>query len=271
MRGLFRMAPVLGALLGLSTPVQAVQLTVLEWEGYTSVFEKEFEAHAHAQGQDIDLVLTRKPDGSAYHITKSDDIFETLGAKAADVVTPTHSYYQGQQSRLTGMLHPIDTARLSNYADIFAILRDAPFFKGPSGGRYGLPLIGGSYALAYNAAKVKAPASWHVLLEPQAKGTYAITGDQYEANIYQLALMSGVAPTNVYDIGRYTPEQVKKVNENLRTLVANAAGFWAGIPDATMMAGLSYVTDYWFGVTAASKIPSRGRRCGSIPLPSPPT
>ncbi len=56
-------------------PAAAVELRVHEWEGYISLFERDFEAWAKSRGKDIDLVFLKKPDGSVSYIGSADDIF----------------------------------------------------------------------------------------------------------------------------------------------------------------------------------------------------
>lgn len=235
-----------------SAQAASVELRVFEWEGYISLFQKEFEEYAKAQGKDIKLIFSKDSSGKARYITSADDIFLALRNDEADVVTPTHNYYKGENGKLIALLMPIDTAKLKNYADVYPKLRSASFFE--NGGKvFGVPMLGGSYALAYNSAKASEPTSWTELLDAKAKGTFSITSDQYEANVYQMALLAGVKPVDVYDYDKYTEEQRKATQENLNKLVANASGFWGGMPYPKDMASLSYVTDYWFGVAAANK------------------
>jgi spermidine/putrescine transport system substrate-binding protein len=230
----------------------AVELKVLEWEGYISPDEKAFEAWAKTQGKDIDLVFIKKPDGTPFYIGNADDIFESVRKKTCDVTTPTHNYYKQERGKLMQVLHAIDTSKLANYASVYPGLRSSGFARDAAGGVHGLPLLGGSYALAYNAANTQAPASWTVLLQPAAKGKFTITSDQVEANIYQMAMLAGVKLKDVYDYDKYTPEQRKATADNLTKLVANAANFWGGMPSAAQLKPLAYATDYWFGVAAAN-------------------
>ncbi len=169
------------------------------------------------------------------------------------MTTPTHNYFKQERGKLMQLLLPLDTSRLANYADVYPGLRNAGYARDEAGALYAVPQLGGSYALAYNAARTAAPASWAVLLQPDAKGTFTVTSDQVEANVYQMALLAGVAPTDVYDYDRFTPEQRAATQANLNALVANAADFWGGMPTPEQMQPLTYATDYWFGVAAANK------------------
>jgi len=231
----------------------AVELRVLEWEGYISTFQSDFEAYAKSKGKDITLVFPKNADGSTFYIASADDIFSTLREKGADVVTPTENYYKGENGKLMKLLHGLDLSKLENWKSVYPKLKAATYATDKAGKAYGVPLLGGSYALAYNADRTDAPASWQALMAPTAKGKFLITSDQFEANVYQMALLAGVSPADVYDYDKYTPEQRKATQENLDKLVANAGGFWGGMPYPKDMAEMSYVTDYWFGVAAANK------------------
>ncbi len=233
--------------------VEAVELRILEWEGYISIVEKDFEAWAKSQGQSIDLVMLSKADGSPLYIGSADDIFENVRKQACDITTPTHNYFKQERGKLMQLMHPIDTSKLGNYNDVYPGLRSAGFARDDAGKVHAVPLLGGSYALAYNSAKTSAPDSWQVLLAPAAKGSFTVTSDQVEANVYQMALLAGVEPAKVYDYDSYTPAQREATAANLAKLVANAANFWGGMPSADQLKPLTYATDYWFGVAAANK------------------
>lgn len=247
--------PAFAIALGLAplTTAAALELSVLEWEGYISVYEKEFEAWAKSKGKDIDLVFVTHPDGSRFYIGSADDIFEQVRRQTADVVTPTNNYFKQERSKLMQLLLALDTSKFGNFAELYPSLQSARYARDDAGRVYALPLLAGSYALAYNTAKTAAPESWTVLLKPEAKGTFSVTSDQYEANVYQMAMLAGVAPADVYDFDKMTPAQRNATADNLNKLVANAANFWGGMPTPDQMKPLSYVTDYWFGVAAANK------------------
>ncbi|WP_088328711.1 extracellular solute-binding protein [Lacimicrobium sp. SS2-24] len=221
-----------------------IQLNVLEWEGYVSPFAAEFTAYAKDKGMDVELNILSP------YITNPEQIFKALRAKTADVVTPTHNYYKMNQDKLFQVLQPIDFTRLQHYPKVLASLRSAGY-DNFNGQKYSVPLLGGSYGLAYNQDKVSAPESWAVLWDPANKGKYSVTDDQFEANLYITMLVLGYPPQTFYDVdsGSFDEQQVQA---KLNQLVANAQSFWGGMPEASTMQQLSYVTDYWFGVAAAN-------------------
>ncbi|UCX03606.1 ABC transporter substrate-binding protein [Shewanella glacialimarina] len=229
----------------MSTNTLAVTLNVLEWEGYISPFKEDFKAYAKTKGMEVELNIMDP------YITDPELIFNKMRASAADVTTPTHNYYKMNQDRLLQVLQPIDFSRLTNYSKVLGSLRTSQYdeFKGE---KYSVPLLGGSYGLAYNAAKRDEPKSWEVLWQPENKGKFAITGDQFEANIYTTLLVLGYPPESFYDIDATTLDK-SKVQAKLDSLVQNADSFWGGMADVERMKDLELVTTYWFGVAAANQ------------------
>ncbi len=222
-----------------------VSLNVLEWEGYISPFKDEFIAHAKKKGMDVDLVFVTP------YITTPEDIFVRMRSKKADVVTPTNNYYKGKKSQLLKILCPIDYSKLPNYTKVLQSLREAKYDE-LKGAKYSVPLLGGSYGLAYNANTVKvAPDSWEILWADSSKGKFAVTKDQYAANLYITQLVSGVKPELFYDIDKSKMDKAK-IQAKLDALVKNAGSFWGGVADAEAMKNLDYVTTYWFAVAEAN-------------------
>lgn len=229
----------------MSTNTLAVTLNILEWEGYISPFKEDFEVYAKSKGMEVELNIMDP------YITDPELIFNKLRARAADVTTPTHNYYKMNKNRLLLVLQPIDFSRLSHYPKVLNSLRNSQYdeFKGK---KYSVPLLGGSYGLAYNAAKRDEPKSWEELWQPENKAKFAITGDQFEANIYTTLLVLGYPPESFYDIDAIEFDK-PKVQAKLTSLVQNADSFWNGMADVERMKDLELATTYWFGVAAANK------------------
>ena len=227
------------------TQASAVIINVLEWEGYISPFEAEFVKYAKSKGIDVKLNII-KP-----YITGPEDTFKAMRAKKADVTTPTNNYFKMNQGKLMQVLQPIDFSKLTNYKKVLGSLRSASYDQGKNG-KYSVPLLGGSYGLAYNAANVGAPDSWNAFWDPKFKGKYAITDSQFEANVYITMLALGYPPETIYDISKGNFDAAK-VQSKLNQLVANAGSFWGGLADANAMKNLDLVTTYWFGVAEANK------------------
>jgi len=227
-----------------SVSASAVTLNVLEWEGYISTHADDFTVYAKEQGMDIKLNII-KP-----YISTPEHIFNQMRSKKADVTTPTHNYFKMDNSKLLQVLQPLDYSKLSNYAQLLGSLRSANYDQGKKG-KYSVPLLGGSYGLAYNADKTTAPSSWNALWDPKYKGKFSVTDDQFEANIYITLLVLGYPPETFYDIAKSKLDR-PKVQKKLNELSANASSFWGGNPSVDNMKNLELVTDYWFGVAAAN-------------------
>lgn len=230
-----------GALL-LPAAAHAVTLRVLEWEGYISHVADAFEEWAK-QEKGVDVTLEFLPPAA-----NPDHFFVALRKNQADIVTPTHNYYAMQY--LPKLLLPLDFDRLENYRDVTPSLRTAKYDE-YKGRKHSVPLVGGSYGLAFNRAEAQRPVSWDVLWEPESRGRYPITSEQFEANIYLCMLMAGYSPDEFYNIDTTQFDRVK-VQQLLNTLVLNAHSFWKGMVDPEIMPELKYTTTYWIGVRRAN-------------------
>lgn len=228
----------------------ATRIVLLEWEGYLSKFARDFESYAQSRGLNVSLVLPRDDGGQPLYLSGPEDISRAMQAGGVDIVTPTHSYYKAAGGALLRNLMPLDLARLKNWPSVLASLRDARFAEGTGGARFGVPLLGGSCALAYNAkASPQAPRSWQAMLDPANKGKIGLTDGQWETNIYVAGLLAGVPLTQLYDPPASFDAAIQK---NLNTLVAQAGYFWGGLGEARAMRALTLTTDYWVGVALAN-------------------
>jgi spermidine/putrescine transport system substrate-binding protein len=236
----------LSILLFSSLAPAAVTLNILEWEGYISPYAQEFKTYAKAKGKEVELNIL-KP-----YIANPSQIFEAVRALKADVVTPTHNYFKMADNQLLQVLMPIETAKLENYPKLLSQIRtsDYDLYEGK---KYSIPLLGGTYALAYNTATIPVdPGTWEVLWSPAAKNKFSITSEQFEANIYMVLQTMGYPPNTFYDIDKVKADQ-EKIQAKLNALVANAKSFWPGMELNENMKSLDFITDYWFSVAAANK------------------
>jgi spermidine/putrescine-binding protein/predicted nucleic acid-binding Zn-ribbon protein len=225
------------------------QLVVLEWEGYISKFAREFEAYARDRGQQVRIALMRDKSGAPIYMTSPAELRQALEAGGVDIVTPTHSYYKAGGGWMFKHLWPLDQSRISHWPELLPSLQKATFAT-DQGRTYGVALLGGSYALAYNAKqRSSAPASWSELLEPQNRGQYGITDAQWETNLYVAGLLAGIPLNRLYDPD---PNDDARIQAKLDQLVANAGYLWGGMPETKMLRGLAMTTDYWTGIAAAN-------------------
>ncbi|HVO01709.1 MAG TPA: extracellular solute-binding protein [Candidatus Cybelea sp.] len=227
----------------------ATRLVVLEWEGYISRFAAEFEAYARGHGRNISIALPRDGDGKPLYLAGPDDLTRALDRGGVDIVTPTHSYYKAADGALMRRLMPLDLGRVKSWTSVLGSLREARFADA-GGARFGVPLLGGSCALAYNAKTVKTPpTSWKALLDPALAGRIGLTDAQWETNLYIAGLLAGVPLAKLYDPD---PAYDPKIQQALDAMVAQAGYFWGGFPEPKSLRSLALCTDYWVGVAAAN-------------------
>lgn len=238
----------LGAIAQVGPARAETVLRVLEWEGYLSTSKEKFERHAKSKGLDIRLEFVQP------YISGPEDIYKKVRFGQADVVTPTNNYFKLEDNKLAKLLAPIDFSKLPHYDRVNAALRDADYDR-IGAEKFSVPLLGGSYGLAYNAARVDAPTTWSVLWDPANKGRVSVTGAQIEANFYTALLLDGVDPTILYDFFDLAEgEAVKtRLEQRIRDLRANTQHYWQGIGgdfgngvDKAVMDELNYSTTYWF-------------------------
>lgn len=241
--------------LGFQAAAAKTVIDVYEWEGYISNVKEAFEQHAKENGMDVELnILTP-------YITGPDDIYEYARTRRADFITPTNNYYKLSNGKLMKNLHPLDFSRMRNYEQVIEDLRRADYDE-RNGEKYSVPLLGGSYGLAYNAALVEAPDSWEVLWDPAHRGKVSVTGSQIEANFYNALLLEGVDPSQFYDFYDANKDRAKRsaLEARILRLVTNVDHFWTGMAgdfgdgiDKPVMDTLSYASTYWFVISEMKK------------------
>jgi len=238
-------------ILSFTVYAETITLTICEWEGYIMPWENEFHAYAKERGVNVDLELYPE------YLSSSEQIFELTRGKLCDVITPTHSYFSQRNNQLLLSLLPIDFSRIPNYKNVFPILKGLKY-KEYKGNSYAIPLLGGSYGLAYNADKVPEPTSFDVLFDPANKCKITITKSQFAANFYVAILKAGYDAESIYDMDNMIMSlgfKDTKIQNNLEHLYNNVCTqdrFWEGEADFTKDE-LLYGTTYWFGVATAKK------------------
>ncbi len=228
------------SVLFLCTTVNAVDLNVLEWEGYVSSFEADFASYAKSKGVDVKLNIIKPFIGGP------DDVFKAMRSKKADVATPSNSYYKMNENRIIKTLQPIDFSKLSNYSKILPSLRTANYDE-LKGKKYSVPLLGGSYGLASNNANVK---GWADMWLPANKNKFSISTDCFECNIYNTLMVLGYGPDVFYG-KKGTSFDKAKVQQKLNELVANTNTFWGALGDVNQLNSLNLVSSYGFSIAEA--------------------
>jgi spermidine/putrescine transport system substrate-binding protein len=219
------------------TTVSAVDLNVLEWEGYVSSFEADFAVYAESKGADIKLNIIQP------YITNPDDIFSAMRAKKADVVTPSNSHYKMNENKIIKTLQPIDFSKLTNYSKILPSLRAATYDES-AGSKYSVPLLGGAYGIGTNNPAI---TGWADMWSSENKNKFSISTDCFECNIYSTMMVLGYGPDVFYGENG-TSFDKEKVQSKLNELVANTDTFWGALGDASQLETLTLAASYGFSV-----------------------
>jgi spermidine/putrescine transport system substrate-binding protein len=218
-----------------ATATHADEIRVLNWQGY---------------GTDIDWAIaafTEKTGHTVVHeyFTSEQEMLTKLRTNpgAYDVVL-VNSAFTGQAVG-EGLLAPIDTTKIANFADLDPSLTGNADLSA-NGSLYGVPWTWGLTSIAVSTADFPTPpTSLNVLWDPALKGRVSIRDDGLEA--VQLAAMA--SGQNINDI-----KDMDAVKEKLTTLLPQITTFWGSENDWNqfMAAGDFAVATYWSGSAARS-------------------
>jgi spermidine/putrescine transport system substrate-binding protein len=213
----------------------ADEIRVLNWQGY---------------GTDIDWAIaafTEKTGHTVVHeyFTSEQEMLTKLRTNpgAYDVVLVNSAYTA--QAQAEGLLAPIDTSKIANFADLDPGLTGAEDLN-PGGALYGVPWTWGLTALAVNTNDFTTPpTSLQVMWDPAFKGKVSIRDDGLEA--VQFAAMA--TGQNLNDI-----TDLDAVKAKLTELMPQITTFWSSENDWNqyMAAGDFAVATYWSGSASRS-------------------
>ena len=212
------------------------KITVLNWAGYGTDEAWAVENFKKATG--IEVVhdnFNSEPE----MITKL-----RTNPGAYDVVL-TNSAWNGVASA-EGLIQPIDTARITHFADLNPSLRDSALLA-KDGQVHGVAWVWGMTAIAYNSDKFKtAPDSVEVLWDAANAKKVSLRDDAIEAVSYG-AIATG------QDMNH--PKDLAKVKERLLALKPQIATLWSSEDEWNKLfqSGTFDVAVYWSGSAARSK------------------
>ena len=219
----------------LASAALADEIRVLNWQGY---------------GTDIDWALkayTEKTGNTVVHeyFTSEQEMLTKLRTNpgAYDVVLINSAYTA--QAEKEGLLAPIDTAKLKNFADLDPNLVKNEDLN-PDGKLYGMPWTWGLTSIAVNTADFPTPpTSLQVLWDPKLKGRVSIRDDGLEA-VQFAAMAVGQNINKITDL--------EAVKAKLTTLLPQITTFWGSENDWNqfMSAGDFAVATYWSGSASRS-------------------
>ncbi len=235
-QGLGLLAGAVTLALSASSALAGGEIRVLNWQGYGTdekwaleMFEKKTGikvTHDYFNSEQEMLTKLRTSPGT-YDVVLMNNIFVAEAAKE-------------------GLIQPIDTAKISNFADLSPSLRDSPRFV-TDGKHNAVSWVWGLTSFAYNSDKVKgAVDSIAALWDPAHAGKVGWRDDALES-IQLAALATGQDMNNPSDLG--------KIKEKLMALKPQLKTFWSSEDEWNkyMAAGDYDVAVYWSGSAARSK------------------
>ena len=188
-------------------------LTVANWQSYGTDADYGAAAFEELYGCKVEH----------YFISSVPELMQTLlngGMDQIDVICINPVYIQ--EYFANGVIEPIDTAALSNYADLRSDLTDIEDVKDSEGNVLGVPWIWGTTSLFYNADVVTEEiTSWSALWDEAYAGKVGFF-DDHESAIKVAAMKLGQDP--------YTPD-LEAVEQELISLKPNVKTYWGTYDD----------------------------------------
>jgi spermidine/putrescine transport system substrate-binding protein len=208
----------------------AAEIRVLNWQGYGT--DEAFAVEAFEKKTGIKVVHD--------YFTSEQEMLTKLRTNPGsyDVVL-VNSAFTGQ-AKAEGLIAKIDTADISNFADLAPNLGQNADLV-PGGEVYGVAWTWGVTSLAVNKDKVNPlPNSLSVLWDPQYAGKVSIRDDGVEA-VQFAALALGQDMNNITDL--------EAVKQKLRALMPQVKTFWSSENDWNQFfsAGDFTVSTFWSG------------------------
>jgi spermidine/putrescine-binding protein len=174
--------------------------------------------------QEIEIVST--------YVADNDEMLAKIQASspgAYDLTCPAHLTLPSFVS--AGVVEPIDTSRMANFAAILPIFAENPVFRGEDGELYGVPFTFSLNTPLYNADRVEPVESFSELVEdPQYKGRYAVNDGA--GNFTWIAQYHGFGAP---DPNHITREELAECVEYAKRFVANSRARFASLGDGLQL------------------------------------
>lgn len=213
----------------------AEEIRVLNWQGYGTDIDWALQAYTEATGNTV----------VHEYFTSEQEMLTKLRTNpgAYDVVLINSAFTA--QAEGEGLLAPIDTTKIPNFADLDPALT-ANEDLNPGGKLFGVPWTWGLTSIAVNTADFPTPpTSLSVLWDPALKGRVSIRDDGLEA-VQIAAMAAGQNINNITDL--------EAVKAKLAELLPQITTFWGSENDWNqfMSAGDFAVATYWSGSASRS-------------------
>jgi spermidine/putrescine transport system substrate-binding protein len=214
----------------------AGQLKVLNWQGYGTDEKWALELFKQKTGLEVVHDYFTSEQEMLTKVRTSPGIY--------DVVLMNNIYVM--EAAGEGLIQPIDTSKITNFADLTPSLRDSPRFA-KDGKHYAISWVWGLTSFAYNTKKISGqPDSIEALWDPSHAGKVGWRDDALES-IQMAALATG------QDMN--APADMDKVKAKLQALKSQIKTFWSSEDEWNkyMAAGDYDIAVYWSGSAARSK------------------
>jgi spermidine/putrescine transport system substrate-binding protein len=214
----------------------AGQLKVLNWQGYGTDEKWALELFKQKTGLEVVHDYFTSEQEMLTKVRTSPGIY--------DVVLMNNIYVM--EAAGEGLIQPIDTSKITNFADLTPSLRDSPRFS-KDGKHYAISWVWGLTSFAYNTKKISGqPDSIEALWDPSHAGKVGWRDDALES-IQMAALATG------QDMN--APADMDKVKAKLQALKSQIKTFWSSEDEWNkyMAAGDYDIAVYWSGSAARSK------------------
>ena len=213
----------------------AEEVRVLNWQGYGTDEAWAIELFEEQTGY---TVVHDNFNSEQEMLTKL-----RTSPGAYDVVLINSAFTQ--QAAEEGLIQPIDSSKISNFADLSPGLRDASEFT-YDGALYGIAWTWGVTSIAYDTDEVDPGNSIDILWDPAYAGRVGIRDDAVE-NVYLAALATG---QNMND-----PQDMESIREKLRELKPQIRTFWSSEDEwnKEFSADSFDVAIYWSGSALAQR------------------
>lgn len=193
---------------------QNQSLTILDWSGYDVPTFHQAYVDAHPD----------KLPQYAFFADDAEGFAKANSGFAFDLAHPCLNFWQLYVDN--GLVQPIDTSRITNWADIYPKLAGQGQFNGQ---QYFLPYDWGYESILVRTDKVaEMPDSWADLWDPQYAGHISLF-DSGETNHIITALALGFDPWNT------TPEQNEQITQKLMEIKPNLLNYWVDYLEVTQL------------------------------------
>jgi spermidine/putrescine transport system substrate-binding protein len=214
----------------------AGELKVLNWQGYGTDEKWALEAFEKQTGIKV----------SHDYFNSEQEMLTKLRTSpgAYDVVLVNNTFVM--QAANEGLIQPVDTSKIPNFADLAPALRDSDRMA-KDGKQWAVPWVWGLTSFAYNMDKIKQrPDTLEALWDAKNAGKVGMRDDAIEA-VQIAALATGQDMNNPADMG--------KIKDKLMALKPQLKTFWSSEDEWNkhLSAGDYDIAIFWSGGASRSK------------------